>query len=234
MRKILNYFTKFEWALLGSSLFLILLCQTFSRSGFLNLLAYLVGAVSLIFNAKGNPIGQALMVIFSIFYGIISLECRYYGEMITYLGMTGPMAVIALCSWLKNPYRGNKAEVAVNRLNLSETVFLIVLSIIVTTVFFFILKAFATANLLFSTVSVTTSFIAVYLTFRRSPFFALAYAANDIVLIILWVSAVLKDISYLSVVVCFSVFLVNDLYGFYSWLRMQKRQTEDRLGSANI
>ncbi|MBE6799007.1 MAG: nicotinamide mononucleotide transporter [Ruminococcaceae bacterium] len=234
MRKILNYFTKFEWSLLGSSLFLILLCQTFSRSGFLNLLASLVGAVSLIFNAKGNPIGQALMVIFSIFYGIISLECRYYGEMITYLGMTGPMAVIALCSWLKNPYRGNKAEVAVNRLNLSETVFLIVLSIIVTTVFFFILKAFATANLLFSTVSVTTSFIAVYLTFRRSSFFALAYAANDIVLIILWVSAVLKDISYLSVVVCFSVFLVNDLYGFYSWLRMQKRQTEDRLGSANI
>lgn len=29
------------------------------------------------------------------------------------------------------------------------------------------------------------SFLAVYLTFRRSPYFALAYAANDIALIVL-------------------------------------------------
>lgn len=78
-----------------------------------------------------------------------------------------------------------------------------------------------------STVSVTTSFIAVYLTFRRSPYFALAYGANDIVLIILWVMATAKDRSYLSVVVCFVMFLINDLYGFINWRRMQKRQKEN-------
>ena len=75
-----------------------------------------------------------------------------------------------------------------------------------------------------STISITTSFIAAYLTFRRSPYFALAYASNDIVLIVLWVLASFKDISYISVVICFVVFLVNDLYGFISWLRMMKRQ----------
>ena len=76
----------------------------------------------------------------------------------------------------------------------------------------------------FSTLSVSTSFIAAYLTFRRSPYFALAYAANDVVLIILWTMASFIKTSYISVVICFVVFLINDLYGFVSWLKMEKRQ----------
>lgn len=56
------------------------------------------------------------MVCFSALYGIISFSCGYYGEMATYLGMTAPMAVFALVSWLRNPYQGNRAEVQVRRL----------------------------------------------------------------------------------------------------------------------
>ena len=79
----------------------------FDRENYLTLSASLIGATSLIFNAKGNPFGQLLMVVFSILYGIISFSFAYYGEMITYLGMTMPMAVFALISWLRNPYKGN-------------------------------------------------------------------------------------------------------------------------------
>ncbi|MBR4033289.1 MAG: nicotinamide mononucleotide transporter, partial [Clostridia bacterium] len=145
-------------------------------------------------------------------------------EMLTYLGMTCPMAVFALISWLRNPYNGNKSEVRVNRIGRKEVIFMLILSAAVTLIFYFILKFFNTANLLPSTLSVTTSFIAVYLSFRRSPYFALAYAANDVVLIILWVIASFHDPSYVSVVVCFVTFLINDLYGFISWRRMEKRQ----------
>ncbi len=155
---------------------------------------------------------------------IISYTFSYYGEMITYLGMTAPMAAFALVSWLRNPYNGNKAEVKVNRLKLKEILFMILLTIIVTFIFYYVLAAFHTANLIPSTISVTTSFLAVYLTFRRSAFYALGYAANDIVLIQLWILAALSDISYLSVVICFIMFLVNDIYGFINWSKMQKRQ----------
>jgi len=100
-----------------------------------------------------------------------------------------------------------------------------ILSIVVTTVFFYILDYFNTANIVPSTISVTTSFLAVYLTFRRCPTFALAYAANDIVLIVLWVKANIYDVKYISVVVCFIAFLINDIYGYISWQRMKSRQT---------
>ena len=164
------------------------------------------------------------MVVFSGLYGVISYRFAYYGEMLTYVGMTGPMALFALISWLRNPYGGNRAEVAVDRLRKFEYVLLPFLTVLVTIGFYFILKFFHTANLLPSTLSVTTSFVAVYLTFRRNPFFALAYAANDVILIILWLLAARTDISYLSVVICFVTFLVNDLYGFLCWQKMRRRQ----------
>lgn len=223
----MKYFSKFEIGLWASSVLLILVSFfLFDKENYLTLIASLIGVTSLIFNAKGNPFGQVLMVIFSVLYGIISYTFDYYGEMITYLGMTGPMAVFALISWLRNPYKDNKSEVKVNHISKKETVFMLILTAAVTAVFYFILKAFNTANLLPSTLSVTTSFIAVYLTFRRSAWYAVAYAANDIILIILWILAAMTDISYISVIICFVVFLVNDLYGFISWKRMSARQNE--------
>ena len=113
--KLWNYFTKVERVLWISSVLLIVISFfLFDRTNYMTLCASIIGVTSLIFNAKGNPFGQFLMVIFSLLYGIISFTFSYYGEMITYLGMTMPMAVFALISWIKNPYTGNKAEVKVN------------------------------------------------------------------------------------------------------------------------
>ena len=227
MKKLFVYFSKMEIILWSVSvIFIILSFSIFDRESYLTLIASLIGVTSLIFNAKGNPIGQALMIAFSLIYGIISYAFSYYGEMITYLGMTMPMALFALISWLKNPYQGNKAEVKVNNIGKSEQLFMWLLTLIVTVVFYFILDYFNTANIVPSTISVTTSFLAVYLTFRRCPTFALAYAANDIVLIVLWGLASLTDIRYISVVVCFVAFLFNDIYGYISWQRMKRRQSK--------
>ena len=228
MKKATNYFTKTELALwLGSILLILTAFVLFDGESYLTLVASLIGVTSLIFAAKGNPISQMLMIVFSILYGMISYSFAYYGEMITYLGMTLPMSVIALVAWLRHPYKGKKAEVQVNHIGRKDMVWGVLLTVVVTIAFYFILEAFETANFLPSTISVTTSFLAVYLTFRRSPYYALAYAANDVVLIVLWVLASMEDIHYVSVVVCFMVFLVNDFYGFISWRRMAKRQRED-------
>ena len=220
-----GYFSKFElllWSL--SAIIIIVAFIAFDRSSYLTLIASLIGVTSLIFNAKGNPIGQLLMVVFSVLYGIISFSFAYYGEMITYLGMTAPMAIVALVAWLKNPYKGNKSQVTINKLSKKEIVFAIFLSAIVTVVLYFVLKYFDTTNLMISTLSVFTSFFAAYLTFRRSPLFALAYGLNDIVLIAMWILAFMEKPSYVSVIICFLVFLVNDLYGFFNWFKLQKHQ----------
>jgi nicotinamide mononucleotide transporter PnuC len=228
MKKIkwlIHYFTKAEKLLwLFSAIGIIVAFFAFDRDNYITLMASLIGVTSLIFNAKGNPIGQFLMIIFSMLYGFISYTFSYFGEMATYLGMTAPMAFVASISWLRNPYKGNKSEVKVNRISKKENIFMWIVTVIVTIIFYFILDKFHTANIIPSTISVTTSFLAVYLTFRRSPYYAIGYAANDIVLIVLWTLAAIEDISYVSVIVCFIVFLINDIYGFISWRKIEKRQ----------
>lgn len=225
--KLLKYFTRFEKTLWTVSVALI--CAAFfifDGSNVLSLVASLIGVTFLIFNAKGNPIGQFLTVVFSILYGYISYSYSYYGEMITYLGMTAPMAILALISWLRNPFNGNKSQVKVNRLSKKEIIFMLILSVVITAIFYFILSFLGTTNIIPSTLSVTTSFIAVYLTFRRSPLFALAYAANDLVLVVLWALASYSDKTYVSVFVCFIIFFVNDVYGYVNWKRMEKFQNQ--------
>ena len=224
-RNIEKYFTRGELWLWFSSLFAITVTfLLFDRSGWLSFIASLIGATSLILCAKGNPIGQALMIIFCIIYALISWRFGYYGELITYACMTLPMAVLSLVSWLRHPFKGRASEVEVNKLCPGEICLMSLLAAAVTVAFYFILAYFNTKSLPLSTFSVTTSFIAVYLTARRSPYFALAYALNDLVLICLWWRAALTSATYTSVLTCFIIFFFNDIYGFISWRRMARRQ----------
>ncbi len=228
MQFLRNYFTNFEKLLWGCSVLLIVgAFVIFDRNNALSMVASVIGVTSLIFCAKGNPVGQILMIVFSILYFIISYTYRYYGEMATYIGMTMPMSIFNLVSWLKHPYKGNHAEVAVGKVGKREVIEMCALTVGITTAFFFILRALHTTNLLISTLSVATSFSAVYLSYRRSPYFAVAYAMNDLVLIGMWGMATWEAPKYFSVVICFIAFLANDLYGFASWQRIQKRQQND-------
>lgn len=229
MKKILRYFTPFEWSLIAVSYAVILLTfLIFDRTNYFNFVSALIGIAALIFSAKGNPTGPLLMILFSLGYGVISFSFRYYGEMITYLGMSLPMSVWAFIAWFRNPSDRGHAEVKVSSVKGREWWLLLLYTAIITLVFYFLLSKLDTPNILPSTFSVSTSFAAAYLTARRSPYFALAYAANDVVLIVLWILATLRDIGYLSVTVCFAVFLANDLYSFFNWRRMANRQSTAR------
>ena len=219
-----NDLTKFEFKLWLVSM--IVVSASFllaTERDYLTLIASLIGVTALIFVAKGYVVGQVLTVVFALFYGIISFYFQYYGEMLTYMCMTAPIALMAVISWIKHPYK-NSNEVEVRKMKLKEALFMIVLALIVTIIFYFVLGALNTANLLFSTISVTTSFLACYLTYMRNPFYAIAYAANDIVLIVLWILASVENISYLPMVFCFVMFFVNDMYGFINWRKMENRQ----------
>jgi nicotinamide mononucleotide transporter PnuC len=223
MKELINYFSVVEKLIWSISVLLIVSSfLIFGQGSVLTLLASLIGVTSLIFLAKGNAAGHVLMIIFCLFYGSISYGFHYYGEMMTYLGMSLPMCTSALISWIRHPYQKNQVEV--HRVGRREVLCALGLTVLVTILFYYILLWTNTANLIPSTISVATSFFAACMMFCRSPYYSLAYAANDVILIILWTLASFEDVSYLSVVVCFSAFLLNDIYGFISWRRMEKSQ----------
>jgi nicotinamide mononucleotide transporter PnuC len=224
MKNPFKELTRFELVLWLSSVLIVgVSFLLLPQKDYLTLVASLIGVTALIFVAKGYVIGQVICVVFAAFYGIISFHFRYYGEVITYLCMTTPMAIMAVVSWLKHPYKGTKV-VEVNKMTRKQILIMFTLAIIVTVIFYFILSALNTANIIFSTISISTSFLAVYMTYMRSPYYAIGYACNDIVLIVLWVLASIENPSYIPMIVCFIMFLANDIYGFVNWQRLKQKQ----------
>lgn len=219
--------TRFERGLWLSSLLVVSL--SFFLCGavdYLSLAASLIGCTCLIMYAKGRVFGHILGVAFAVIYAIRSYSFQYYGEMLTYLCMSLPIALASIYTWLKHPAANGEQEVSIVKLPASRILRISLLAVIVTAIFYFILGYFHTARLLVSTLSVTTSFFAAYLSMCRCSWYAVAYMANDIVLIVLWSLAASLDITCLPMVFCFIMFLFNDSYGFYNWRRMYERQNK--------
>ena len=157
-------------------------------------------------------------------------NAKAYGQKVVATNPCGeqPLAGYSVCNLaavnLAEHVSKDTNEVEVASLNYKKILIIFILSLIITAIFYVILKALNTSSLIISTISITTSFIAVSLTFFRSPYYALAYATNDIVLIVLWIIATLKNASNFTMILCFIVFLINDIYGFINWKKIQNHQ----------
>ena len=106
----------------------------------LTLAATDIGITALIFAAKGNVWAQILMIIFCLLYGLISFQVRYWGEMITYLGMSLPMAIWSTITWLRNPSADGKT-VDIQKLTRKHVVGVAFFGALTTGVFYLILRA---------------------------------------------------------------------------------------------
>ena len=217
-------FNKKELTAWVLSLTLIMLSQLLlGNTEWAFMVVSMVGISALIYTAKGHVMGPLIMILFSITYSLISLSFDYYGEAITYGGMTLPMSILALIAWVKHP-SSEKNQVKTAVLTKREWLICGLYAILVTGALGIVLYLFDTPNLVLSTISVTTSFVAVYLTYKRSQYYAVAYALNDLILIGLWVYASTTHEAYMPLVVCFSLFLIYDIYGYIAWNKMSNKQ----------
>ena len=225
IKNLFKGFERKEWILYGLSLLVVVGSNFFSNNiDFINILASILGVTTLIFIAKGRVFGQVLAVLFGVLYSISALRLKYYSEIITYLGMSVPIAIFSIITWLKNPSGNNDGAVKIRKFSIREFLFLLLLTSIVTLTFYFVLKALNTPSLLVATISISTSFAASYLLLRRISCYAIAYVLNDVVLIVLWSIASLENLENLTMVACFTMFLLNDLYAFVRWKLREKQQ----------
>ncbi len=219
--KLLN---RIDWIIYLFSLIMVVVTSFIGPFDILNFMSTITGVTMLIFMAKGHVVGQVLSFIFAIFYSIKSFGLAYYGEVLISICLMVPLSVFSIISWARNPYKKGENVVKISKLSCGDKVLCVTLTIAVTITFYFILKAINTNNLIVSTISIFTSFCASYLLIKRSTYYAIAYTINDMVLIVLWTLATIKEISNLSVAVCFLIFLINDLYGFVLWKKREKYQ----------
>lgn len=223
MKKILKFFTPLEYILIIISVATpIIFYVVFKGDSYLNLACSLLGVISLFFISKANLIGTFISLAFGIFYGIVSLGFKYYGEAIITLALYIPFSIFSIVTWFKNR-KEKSTEVKISHATKIDFIKAPIIAIAISTGFYFILKALDTTNLIVSTLSILTSCVAGYFQIKRTKYYALFYTFNDIILIILWTYATIENISYICVLSCFVCFLINDIYGFINWTRLEKK-----------
>ena len=201
---------------------LIITMSIIFKSSWIPAVTGMCGLTCVLFTAKGKVIGIFFTWGMIVFYSILSFKNKYYGEVFINLCMMFPMTIISLVTWIKN--LGKDYVVKVNSITKKELAIVSSVAVVAFVVFFFILRALNTSQLIFSTISIVTSVLATYFQSRRSKYGFLAFLFNDSVLCVLWSLATVEDIKNVSMLTAVALYVVCDIYGFVSWSVMQKRQ----------
>ncbi len=174
--------------------------------------------------SKGKVESYFIGIISVFFYGIVSYNQGYYGELLITIFLTFPMMIIGIISWLKHQDK-DEDVVIISSLSKKEIVFAFSSQLILFWVYYFLLKAFNTDLLMISSLSIATSVLATYFEARRSELSLFCYVANDLILITLWMIPIINgDTSLISVLIGPMLLLVNDIYGSYNWKRLKDIQ----------
>ena len=164
------------------------------------------------------------------FYGIVSYNQGYYGELIITAFLTFPIMIIGIISWLRHQDK-EEDTVIISSLSKKEITIALLSQLVLFWIYYFILKAFNTDLLVISTMSVVTSVLASYFEARRSELSLFCYIANDLVIITLWLIPIISgQIELISVLVGPILLLINDIYGSYNWRRLNNQQKEKGIG----
>ena len=186
-------------------------------------ITYLTTAILM---SKGTVESYFIGIISVLFYGIVSYNQGYYGELLITIFLTFPMMIIGIISWLKHQDK-DEDVVIISSLSKKEIVFAFSSQLILFWVYYFLLKAFNTDLLMISSLSIVTSVLATYFEARRSELSLFCYVANDLILITLWMIPIINgDTSLISVLIGPMLLLVNDIYGSYNWKRLKDIQKE--------
>lgn len=184
-------------------------------------ITYLTTAILM---SKGKVESYFIGIISVFFYGIVSYNQGYYGELLITIFLTFPMMIIGIISWLKHQDK-DEDVVIISSLSKKEIVFAFSSQLILFWVYYFLLKAFNTDLLMISSLSIATSVLATYFEARRSELSLFCYVANDLILITLWMIPIINgDTSLISVLIGPMLLLVNDIYGSYNWKRLKDIQ----------
>ena len=229
---IKNYFkdwTKFELTFLICGLSISILSSIIFKGTIIDTLYTSLYFITALLTSKGKIECYFVGFVSTFFYGIISYNQAYYGELIITIFLTFPIMIIGIISWLRHQDK-EEDVVIINSLSKKEIIITFASQLVLFWAYYFLLKSFNTDLLVISSISIVTSVLASYFEARRSELSQFCYLANDLVIITLWIIPVISgETALISVLVGPILLFINDIYGSYNWIKIKKQQKEKNL-----
>lgn len=224
MERVKRFFadwTMFEKCWLSISSVLMVVLSLIWGDSILALLSGLAGTISVVLCAKGKIENYAFGLFQAVTYAYICFQSHIYGEVMYNILMV-PMIIIGIISWRKNMAEGNE-EVKARNLTLKGWIILIVGSVAAVAGYSLILKLLGGSFALIDATSTTLSVIATILMLARYSEQWVMWVIVNVVSVVLWTMALLEgDMGAVTLVVMWSAYLFNSVYGYINWRKMAK------------
>lgn len=192
------------------------------------LIASLTGMLSVVLVAKGKTSNYFPGIINVVLYAFIAYGQKYYGEVMLNLLYFLPMQFIGLFMWRKNKLSETKADdVKVTAMSNQARVIWLLLCTAATIAYAYILQWMGGNLPLIDSATAVLSVVAMFFMVRRFIEQWVVWIVIDVLTIYMWFVALQNGSNDISILVMWTAYLVNAIYGLSNWIRLYKRQLRE-------
>ncbi len=193
----------------------------------IGLISSISGMLCVVLVAKGKINNYYFGIIQTATYAYISYGYGLYGEAMLNAAFYFPLQFIGIYFWKKNQIgEGTIGEdVAVKRLNKKQWVWLSIITVASSALYAELLHLIGGQQVRLDSVAVVVSIIAQILMVKRFAEQWALWILVNVLSIALWAITLLKTGGNdYNMLVMWTAFLINSIYGYINWIRMSKMQ----------
>jgi nicotinamide mononucleotide transporter len=196
----------------------------------IGLISSITGMLCVVLVAKGKISNYYFGIVQTLTYAYIAYGYGLYGEVMLNALFYFPVQFIGIYLWKQNKTEhGVKGEdIKVNRLTNTGWIYTMVSILILTIGYGFFLKYLGGNNVWTDSATNVLSIAAQILMLKRFAEQWILWISVNVLSIFLWLSALLSQGGNdFSMLVMWSAFLVNSLYGYINWRKLYVKQNQE-------
>ena len=196
------------------------------KDSIIGLIASLTGMICVVLVAKGRISNYYFGIINVILYAYISFQNKYFGEVMLNFFYFLPMQFIGLYFWKKHSDKSKtRDDVKIKFLSLKSRLNWLLISVFGVFFYGLFLKYLGGTLPFIDSTSTILSIIAMILMVKRVIEQWILWIAIDVVSIFMWFYILAQGGNEISMLIMWSAFLVNAIYGLYNWNKIAKNDT---------
>ena len=196
------------------------------QDSWIGLTASLTGMLCVVLTAKAKISSFYFGLINILTYSYVAYQSRYYGDVMLNMLYFLPMTFFGIYFWKKN-LKKNKSEVVVKSLNWKKRLLWFGSSLVVLGLYGLILMIIKGTLPFIDSATTVFSVIATIMLNKRLTEQWFYWIAVDVLSIVMWAYIFITSGGDVSILVMWSAFLVNAIYGYYNWKRIERKQNDN-------
>ena len=189
----------------------------------IGLIASLTGMLCVVLTAKARISSFYYGLVNILAYSYVAYKSAYYGDVMLNMLFFLPMAFIGIYYWKKNIRKKSIKDVVVRSLSWKERISWFAISLAALFAYGLILKLINGTLPFIDSSTTVFSIIATIMLTRRLTDQWFYWIMVDVLSIIMWVYIFVTTGGDVSMLVMWSAYLVNAIYGFYNWRKMENK-----------